>query len=76
MDLVTFPVLSQIEPQAPLLVVPRVGAGSAQETKILNFQGGHQRSYTGGGSSNCFVDHSAQEWEQVRDLIASVFLQS
>ena len=44
LDLVSFPVLSQIEPQAPLLVVPRVGAGSAQETKILSFL----RSFTGG----------------------------
>ena len=68
--------LSQIEPQAPLLVVPRVGAGSAQETKILNFQGVTKGHIQEGGSSNCFVDHSAQEWEQVRDLIASVFLQS
>ena len=33
-----------------------MGAGSAQE-----FLGGHQRSYTGGGSSYCFVDHFAQE---------------
>ena len=34
-----------------------MGAGSAQETKILSFL----RSFTGGGSSNCFVDHFAQE---------------